>query len=69
MKRLTRWNGNRYLLPQGKNDEGESNWRIIADRLAGYENAGLTPEGVAWAKHIIMELLPESAIPDNIFLT
>jgi len=38
-ERLTKWNGKRYILPQGKTSDGESYWRIIADRLAEYENA------------------------------
>lgn len=46
MERLTRWNGDRYILPQGKTEDGESYWRIIADRLAEYENTGLTPEEI-----------------------
>lgn len=37
-ERLTRWNGNRWILPQGRTSDGESYWRIIADRLAEYEN-------------------------------
>lgn len=40
MKRLTRWNGKKWILPQGS-------WREIADRLAAYENTGLEPEEVA----------------------
>ena len=39
MERLTTWNGVKWILPQGRNSEGESYWRIIADRLAMYENA------------------------------
>lgn len=32
MERLTRWNGKKYILPQGA-------WREITDRLTDYENA------------------------------
>lgn len=39
MERLTRWNGKKWLLPQGA-------WREIADRLAAYENTGLEPEEI-----------------------
>ena len=38
MDRLTTWNGEKYILPQGRTSEGESYWRIIADKLAQYEN-------------------------------
>lgn len=40
MARLTKWNGKKWVLPQGK-------WREIADRLAAYENTGLEPEEIA----------------------
>ena len=46
MERLTKWNGKKWILPQGVNSDGTSNWRIIAERLAAYENTGLTPEEV-----------------------
>lgn len=46
MERLTRWNGSKYLLPQGRTSDGESYWRLIAERLAAYENTGLTPEEI-----------------------
>lgn len=39
MKRLTKWNGKKYVLPQGM-------WREIAERLAAYENTGLEPEQI-----------------------
>lgn len=39
--RLTRWNGKKWVLPQGYGA-----WREIADRLAAYENSGLEPEDV-----------------------
>lgn len=39
MERLTKWNGSKYILPQGRTPDGQSWWRIIADRLAEYENA------------------------------
>lgn len=41
MDRLTRWNGKKYVLPQG-----HGTWREIADRLAAYENTGLEPEEI-----------------------
>lgn len=44
--RLTKWNGKKWLLPQGRTADGESYWRIIAERLAAYENTGLTPEEI-----------------------
>ena len=40
MSRLTKWNGKKWILPQGRTSDGESYWRIIADRLAEYENIG-----------------------------
>lgn len=39
MNRLTRWNGKKWVLPQGM-------WREIAERLAAYEDTGLEPEQV-----------------------
>lgn len=44
MGRLTRWNGSKWILPQGRTSDGESYWRIIAERLAQYEDLGLSPE-------------------------
>ena len=41
MDRLTRWNGKKYVLPQG-----HGAWREIAERLAAYENTGLEPEEI-----------------------
>lgn len=38
MDRITQWNGSKYILPQGRTPDGQSWWRIIADRLAEYEN-------------------------------
>lgn len=38
-KRLTKWNGSKWILPQGS-------WREIAERLAAYENTGLEPEEI-----------------------
>ena len=46
MERLTRWNGEKWVLPQGKTSDGQSYWRIIAERLAAYENAHLSPEEI-----------------------
>ena len=40
MARLTKWNGKKWILPQGM-------WREIADRLAAYENMGMEPEEIA----------------------
>ena len=36
--RLTKWNGKKWVLPQGK-------WREIAERLAAYEDMG-TPDEI-----------------------
>lgn len=44
-ERLTTWNGSKYILPQGRNADGMSNWRRIAERLASYENIG-SPEEI-----------------------
>ena len=44
--RLTKWNGKKWILPQGRTPEGESMWRIIADRLAEYEDTGLEPKEI-----------------------
>lgn len=41
--RLTKWNGKKWVLPQGRTSEGESYFRIIAERLAAYENTGYEP--------------------------
>lgn len=45
--RLTRWNGKKWVLPQGRTSDGESYFRIIAERLAAYENTGCTPDEIA----------------------
>ena len=42
MNRLTRWNGKKYVLPQGCGA-----FREIAERLAAYENTGLEPEEIS----------------------
>ena len=39
-ERLTHWNGEKYLLPQGRTSNNESYWRLIAEKLAEYENNG-----------------------------
>lgn len=39
MDRLSKWNGEKYVLPQGR-------WREIADRLGAYEETGLEPEEI-----------------------
>lgn len=39
--RITKWNGNKYVLTQGR-----GSFREIADRLAAYENTGLEPEEI-----------------------
>lgn len=44
MNRLTRWNGKKWVLPQGC-------WREIAERLAAYEDTGLEPEQVVELKN------------------
>ena len=44
MERLTKWNGKKWILPQGRTSDGQSYWRIIAETLAAYEDSGLTPE-------------------------
>ena len=46
MERLTRWNGKKYVLPQG-----HGVWRKIAERLASYENSGLEPEELTRTIH------------------
>ena len=46
MERLTKWNGSKYVLPQGRTKDGESYWRIVTDRLAEYENTGMEPEDI-----------------------
>lgn len=46
MERLTRWNGEKWVLPQGRTSDGQSYWRIIAERLAAYENTYMTPEEI-----------------------
>lgn len=45
MERLTKWNGSKYVLPQGRTKDGKSYWRIVAERLAVYENIG-SPEEI-----------------------
>ena len=47
MDRLTKWNERlgRWTLPQGR-----GTFRMIAERLAAYENTGLEPEEIAAAK-------------------
>lgn len=50
MERLTTWNGKKYVLPQGRTSDGQSYWRIIAERLAAYENTGLDPEEIEMLK-------------------
>ena len=44
--RLTYWNGEKYILPQGRTSDGQSNWRRIAERLGQYEDTGLEPEEI-----------------------
>ena len=52
MDRLTSWNGKKYVLPQGRTADGQSYWRIIAERLAEYENTGMTPAEIEGMKHL-----------------
>ena len=40
MERLSKWNGEKFVLPQGR-------WRDIADRLGDYEETGLEPEEIS----------------------
>ena len=40
MERLTTWNGTKWVLPQGRTSDGNSYWRLIAEKLAMYENLG-----------------------------
>lgn len=44
MDRLTKWNGEKYILPQGRTSDGKSYWRLIAEKLAQYENLGTVEE-------------------------
>lgn len=44
MDRLTKWNGEKYILPQGRTSDGKSYWRLIAEKLARYENLGTVEE-------------------------
>lgn len=53
MIRLTRWNGERWILPQGRTSDGRSYWRLIAERLAAYEDTGLTPEEIENLKGVL----------------
>lgn len=46
MERLTKWNGSKWILPQGRTSTGRSYWREIADVLAKYEDMG-SPEEIA----------------------
>ena len=50
MERMTRWNGTKWVLPQGRTHDGESYWRLIAERLAAYENTGLEPQDIETLK-------------------
>ena len=58
MDRLTRWNGKKYVLPQGYGA-----WREIAERLAAYENTGLEPEEIEALK--AQQRQPEKVLCDN----
>ena len=48
--RLTRWNGKKWVLPQGYGA-----WREIAERLAAYENTGLEPDEIRAMIRLVME--------------
>ena len=61
MKRLTRWNGKKYVLPSTSNGPGV--WREIAERLAAYENTGLEPEEIEALK--AQHRQPETLTCDN----
>jgi hypothetical protein len=54
MERLTTWNGSKYILPQGRTPDGESYWRIIADKLAEYENREPTESEIRYGFTDIM---------------
>lgn len=43
--RLTHWNGKKWILPQGV-----GSFRQIAERLAAYEDTGLTPDEILHLK-------------------
>lgn len=40
MERLTKWNGKKWVLPQGRKSNGRSYWREITEKLMLYENIG-----------------------------
>lgn len=42
----------KWVLPQGRTSSGESYWRLIAERLAAYENTGLEPKEVERLKDV-----------------
>ena len=68
MERLTKWNGSKWILPQGRTSDGESYWRIIADRLAAYEDSGLEPEEIGKKISVIIKhpyLRPKVCYIDN----
>lgn len=40
MERLTEWNGDKYVLKQGRKSSGKSYWRMTTEKMAIYENIG-----------------------------
>lgn len=61
MNRLTKWNGSKYILPQGKGTH-----RLIADRLAEYEDTGLEPEQI---KNLLQHGSTETERDRRIFIS
>ena len=57
--RLTRWNGKKWVLPQGRTAYGRSYWRIIAEKLAKYEDIGSPEEIRKKLKEKIVEKMME----------
>ena len=60
MKRLTKWNDQlkRWTLPQGR-----GSFREIAERLASYENTGLTPEQIFKLKDAAIKEIRDTKLP------
>lgn len=52
MERLTKWNGKKYVIPNGTAYGG---FREIVERLAAYENTGLTPEDIEALKRVTFD--------------
>ena len=56
-KRLTTWNGAKWILPQGP-----GSWRQIAERLAAYENTELEPDEIEALKRPTVEMLSNTEL-------